>query len=235
MKKKYMVLWVLFFLPFASLFADVKVGLSLGLDRNSVERTDGYSYIMDTNAAMGFSLSLPIEVGINSWLSLRLEPTYIQKNYATETNDSISSWYATSLDYTNSYISLPLLFKFSHSFAKENPLSLYVDVGGFYEYWISQEASGTELSLLNTTNTSSSNYLVEQEGSIDFDEDIDNRFYYGWLIGTGLDITLSKHFEGYFEVRYIYSISGRYQDYQSDMYNQYNRTFLAITGLMYRF
>ena len=93
-----MVLWVLFFLPFASLFADVKVGLSLGLDRNSVERTDGYSYIMDTNAAMGFSLSLPIEVGINSWLSLRLEPTYIQKNYATETNDSISSWYATSLE-----------------------------------------------------------------------------------------------------------------------------------------
>jgi hypothetical protein len=190
---------------------------------------------MDTDSAMGFSLALPIEVGINSWLSLRLEPTYLQKNYGTETNDEVSSWYATSLAYTNSYISLPLICKFSHSFAKESPLSLYVDVGGYYEYWLSQEASGTELSLLNTTNTSSSNYIVNQEGSVDFDDERDTRIYYGWLIGMGLDMTFSKHFEGYFEVRYIYSITGRYQEYQSDMYNQYNRTLLAVTGLMYRF
>jgi len=235
MKKKHMVLMAFFLLSLSSLFADVKVGLSLGLDSNNVERTDGYSYIMDIDSAMGFSVALPIEVGINSWFSIRLEPTYMQKNYGTETNDSISSWYATSLDYTNSYFSLPLILKFSYSFEKQSPFSLYVDVGGWGEYWLSQYASGTELSLLNTTNTSTSNYIVDQDGSVEFDDDTDNRFYYGWLIGTGFDMIFSKHFDGYFEVRYIYSVSGRYQEYQSDMYNQYNRTFLAVTGLMYRF
>lgn len=214
-----------------SLFSKAEIGFSLGLDNNFLKYNSGIHNARKYNPSIGLSLSIPIQIEYNEWLSFRGELNYLQKNYQSETFQLLTreTTYST---YTNSYFEFPIM---AHLYV--NPriekLRYFFNLGAYFGYWIKRSANGSFYDLFYYYKEYNlSDILTPYNGPIEFNSG-DRRFDVGVLLGTGFEMKINESLKSLIELRYMYSLYGIYNDYQRNLYNKYNSTLEIQIALMY--
>ncbi len=220
---------LLFALLVDNTMAQLSVGVSGGYAYNTLDAEAGYYYTVDYKSGGGYAVAIPIEYNLSQlgieWLSVRAELSYITKNYTYER--VYNSKVIDQQNYTNGYIDLPIMAKFS---IKNGRLGGYLNTGAYVGYWASSKTDGYYTSCLLEGYTQ-----ITFSESVEFDSRKDNRFEAGALLGIGLEYDITDKIGCFVEVRYMYSLTDMQKDYMINQYPRYNSTMLTLAGVMYRF
>lgn len=228
-KINYLILSTLFAFSISSAMAQLSVGLSGGYSYNTLDAEAGYYYTVDYKSSGGFSVGIPIEYSFAQqgfeWLSLRVEPSYITKNYTYER--VFSSTIIDQQNYTNGYFDLPIMAKLG---IKEGRFGGYLTAGGYIGYWAMSRTFGFYSNDLFQDYT-----RIYFDERVEFDSRKDNRFEAGLLLGLGLEYDINTKIGCFVEARYLYSLTDTQKSYmESNQYPRYNTTLIAQMGVMYR-
>lgn len=198
------------------------VGLNAGYTYNTMETESGYYYNRDYQPGSGFAIGVPVQYSFYDWLAVRVEPTFINKNYKWERVIGVSVMDVSA--YTNSYIDLPIMAKFS---LKKGKFSGFVNLGGYVGMWASSYVSCYYTQFLSPYS--------QYNGFVDFNSESDNRFDAGLLIGLGLEYEISDRISCFAEGRLMWGLTDLQKDYMIGLYPKYNTTLLAQVGVMFHF
>ncbi len=140
--KLILVASILLFLPF-TIRAQWSAGLLAGADYNIHYQDTHYMTDYRFRGAAGMNFGLSIQYTVDDWLSFRVDPSFLQKNYQHTRN------VLTQMDYhyLNNYLLLPVLSSFH--FGGFN-LRGFVNAGVYGAYWLTSSRYGTDWS--NMTN-----------------------------------------------------------------------------------
>lgn len=229
--KRIILIMAIIAIALNSLFSKAELGFSLGLGNNFLEYDSGIYSSRKYNPSIGLSLSIPIQIEYNDWLSFRGELNYLQKNYQSETYQLLTK-NTTYTTYTNSYLEFPIMAHLYVNSSKEN-LRYFFNLGGYFGYWIKKSANGSFYDLFSYyKDYNLSDILKPYNGPLEFNSG-DRRFDVGALLGTGFEMKIDDSLKSLIELRYMYSLYGIYNDYQRNLYNKYNSTLEIQIALLY--
>jgi opacity protein-like surface antigen len=218
--------------------AQLYLGVEGGLNKNYLNTTSENQPFTQYQGRTGFSLALPVQYRISDWLSIQVEPGYIQKNYSIVRSGFFQGIYQNN---TNGYIQLPVMAHFSFGGSK---LRGFLNLGGYGAYWVSGRVQGAEPNILNPVDNS---VLTNQQPANDFDLNNaynynekysfdsrkDQRLEWGWVAGAGVSYALGSSLSLFMEARYMQSLTDQQKDYMINQIPRYNETYGLTLGCMY--
>lgn len=220
--KKIFLLLPAFLLTAVSTFAQWRIGVSAGASYNwyAIEKhymTDfRYQGLWDATAALSG------QYDINSWLGVRAELEYLQKDHRFYRTEGYSE---TNYRTINSYLQLPILAVFRYG---GDRLKGFTHLGGYVGYWVAGFLDGT---LLNPSDKKA----VTLHEPYTFIAEKDCRFDAGLSAGTGLEYTFHPHWTAQLEVRLNYGLVSTVKDYMAIKDYRYNSTASLRLGIQYNF
>lgn len=212
----------------------LKVGLDVGYTYNALN--GNFSNLIDTKYAgrYGFGINLSGEYMIWKSLFVSTGISFLQKNYKYERIESHNGWYS---DYTNNFISLPLMIG---TYILNNPhqdKGVWIKAaGGIYsEYWMSRKYDG-QYPVFSGLYPDGNVPYVKVSGKYDFKENENqlDRWGYGIQGQAQLGYSLKK-LDIYAAYNYQYGLS------DINMYNEDKnkkesfRSYMISLGLSYKF
>jgi hypothetical protein len=217
-----LILAALFITVAVPAFANSEIGISASLNSNALWTGVDYYDERSTSNVMGYSITIPYQYNFNNQLSLRTELRYITRNYTQDTYQNIDNSITSENNY-NSYFEIPLMGRIylGHN---NNPFKLFINLGGYYSYWLTSSTSGKYINLSNITgvNTSDESYYssITTDG---FDKN-DNRNNFGFLGGIGFEVQIQQHLKASFETRIKSDITSIYSTDQINAVDEFNNT-----------
>ena len=194
-----------------------EIGLSAGGTLN-ILHTKTIRSLSKYEHKAGFSVSVPMQYLVMNWLSVRLDLSCLQKNYAWSHDEFAAQ------TTQNTYIQLPVLLHFSLG---KNRFKFFANAGGFGGYLVNRKVNGIILNIYDPLN----NYQYNEKS--EFDKRRDQRFEFGLLAGLGLEYFLKNQYRIFVEARYFYGCTDLQKDYMMNQMPRYNDTFLFQTGCLF--
>lgn len=200
--------------------AQWRVGATFGATSNHYRMDRQYMSDYRVNDRWGVTLGITGQYDFNSWLGVRADLNWTQKNHRM-LRDRVQMDYK----YTNNYLQLPVMASFSFGGQK---LRGFCNLGVYGGYWLTSNYDGVDYTTLNYTS-----YQVK--GHVDFNDDRDQRWDCGLVGGIGMEYRFAHHWGAQVEVRYYYSTTSVQKQYMSVKDYRYNSTLALQTGISYFF
>ena len=167
--------------------AQLSVGARVGINLSDQITKLKSKINKDIESVAGFSLAIPLEIGITEAFSVQAELTFIQKG-----SSASSSSFGLSLTPSTvyNYLELPILLKYK--IISSGDFKMYTAIGPAFAYAVSGE--------IHTNNTKT---------SIEFDAESNknfNRFEINLNFGVGFNLTLGPG-DLVLDIRYRYGLS----------------------------
>lgn len=231
---------VIFGLLFSStaMYAQQKIhlGISGGINRNTLTTDEGYRAFTIHRPMNGFQIGLPLQYDIRDWLAVQVEPAYIKKNYELKRTEIYSG---IGQQFKNGYLQLPIMARFSFG---GQQLKGFLNLGGYAAYWLNGRIKGTVLNIFDNVpdiendqqidNYSQYNNLYRYNEKFSFDHRRDQRWEFGLLAGIGLEYRMSASYKVFIEGRYYYSLSDQQKNYMINQIPRYNNTLGVQIGIL---
>ena len=202
-------------------FGQWRVGVNGGADYNHfiIDKHYQTDYVFEDR--WGLTLGVMGQYDINSWLGIRAELDWTQKNYRHTREVKQSMCY----DYTNNYLQLPVMATFSFGGQK---LRGFCNAGCYLGHWLNSGRKG-----FDTSSFDRRVYDISED--IELNSTRDQRFDFGFLGGLGLEYRFHRHWAAQVEMRYYYSCVSTQKDYQLMSDPRYNSTLALQAGVWYCF
>jgi outer membrane protein W len=231
MKKQSLIVSALLLMILTPIFSSSEIGFSASLNSSTVLTDTDYYSERSTSNVLGYSLVMPYQYNFNEKASIRAEITYITKNYTEDTYQSYDESTTQEFHY-NSYFELPIMGRYY--FKKVDDFRPFINLGGYFSYWLTASTEGEYLNLSSITGVDSSDDVyttIETEG---FSSN-DNRYNWGLLGGIGFEFQLEEHFKLAFETRITQDITSLYKTDQIQAVDEFNQSIETNFGFMYSF
>ena len=211
---------ILLFLPF-TIRAQWSAGLLAGADYNIHSQDTHYMTDYRFRGAAGMNFGLSFQYTVDDWLSFRVDPTFLQKNYQHTRN------VLTQMDYhyINNYLLLPVLTSFH--FGGFN-LRGFVNAGVYGAYWLTSSRYGTDRS-----NMTYKDYAFAER--LAFNAERDKRLDLGLAGGLGIEYSFAPDWFAQIEARCYYSLTSQVKQYMRVHDYRYDTTLGLQAALYYRF
>lgn len=169
----------------------------------------------------GLTAGIVGQYDVSSWLGVRAELSWVQKNYRqTRYHQSVINY-----RYTNNYLLLPVMASFGFGGQQWRG---FCHIGAYGGYWLNSHRAGTDVN-----NYTGRSYLINDD--VAFNSERDQRFDAGLLGGIGLEYRLTRHWALQTEIRYYYSVVSSQKDYMRIADPRYHSTLALTVGAAYLF
>jgi len=202
-------------------FAQWRVGVNGGATYNHSTISKHYMTDYQWKDRWGVTLGVMGQYDVNDWLGVRAELDWTQKNYR------LTRQIFSNLDYkyVNNYLQLPVMASFSFG---GKQLRGFCNAGVYGGYWLTSGREGTDFN-------NSSEKVYEFSENIEFNDERDQRFDFGFVGGIGLEYRFCQRWAAQVEMRYYYSTVSTQKDYMRLSDPRYNSTLGVQAGLWYSF
>lgn len=202
-------------------FAQWRVGVNGGATYNHSTISKHYMTDFQWDDRWGVTLGVMGQYDVNDWLGVRAELDWTQKNYR------LTRQILSNLDYkyVNNYLQLPVMASFSFG---GKQLRGFCNAGVYGGYWLTSGREGTDFN-------NSSEKVYEFSENIEFNDERDQRFDFGFVGGIGVEYRFCQRWAAQVEMRYYYSTVSTQKDYMRLSDPRYNSTLGVQAGLWYNF
>ena len=202
-------------------FAQWRVGVNGGATYNHSTISKHYMTDYQWKDRWGVTLGVMGQYDVNDWLGVRAELDWTQKNYR------LTRQILSNLDYkyVNNYLQLPVMASFSFG---GKQLRGFCNAGVYGGYWLTSGREGTDFN-------NSSEKVYEFSENIEFNDERDQRFDFGFVGGIGLEYRFCQRWAAQVEMRCYYSTVSTQKDYMRLSDPRYNSTLGVQAGLWYSF
>jgi len=202
-------------------FAQWRVGVNGGATYNHSTISKHYMTDYQWKDRWGVTLGVMGQYDVNDWLGVRAELDWTQKNYR------LTRQILSNLDYkyVNNYLQLPVMASFSFG---GKQLRGFCNAGVYGGYWLTSGREGTDFN-------NSSEKVYEFSENIEFNDERDQRFDFGFVGGIGVEYRFCQRWAAQVEMRYYYSTVSTQKDYMRLSDPRYNSTLGVQAGLWYSF
>ena len=201
--------------------AQWRVGVTGGVDYNVFSMDKQYLDDYRIDGRWGVTLGISGQYDINSWLAVRADLNWTQKNYRKHRIILSEMDYK----YQNDYLQLPVMASFSVGSQK---LRGFCNLGAYGGYWLSSRREGSDYN-------SFGEYVIDFSEKVEFDSERDQRLDFGFLGGLGLEYRITPHWAAQAEVRYYYSTVSTQKQYMRVNDYRYNSTTALQLAAYYIF
>jgi opacity protein-like surface antigen len=202
-------------------FAQWRVGINGGGDLNHFIIDKQYQTDYQFKDRWGGTVGIMGQYDIADWAGIRFELDWMQKNYRqTRENMKVCDY-----KYVNNYLQLPVMGSFSFGGQKVRG---FFNAGIYGGYWLNSNRKGFD-------NNTFSGKAYEFTEKVEFYDDRDRRWDFGFVGGAGLEYRFASHWAAQVELRYYYSTvsTTKVNDVAKDY--RYNSTLALQAGLWYCF
>ena len=201
--------------------AQWRVGVTGGTTYNVFSMDKQYLTDYQIDGRWGVTLGVTGQYNFNSWLAVRADLNWTQKNYRKYRA------ILTQMDYRyrNDYVQLPVMASFSVGGEK---LRGFCNIGVYGGYWLISHQKGTDFN-----NFSGKTIMFSEK--VEFNSDRDQRWDCGLLGGIGVEYQITPHWVAQAEVRYYYSTTSTVKQYMRVKDFRYNSTTAIQLGGSYIF
>ena len=201
--------------------AQWRVGVTGGTTYNVFSMDKQYLTDYQIDGRWGVTLGVTGQYNFNSWLAVRADLNWTQKNYRKYRS------ILTQMDYRyrNDYVQLPVMASFSVGGEK---LRGFCNIGVYGGYWLISHQKGTDFN-----NFSGKTIMFSEK--VEFNSDRDQRWDCGLLGGIGVEYQITPHWVAQAEVRYYYSTTSTVKQYMRVKDFRYNSTTAIQLGGSYIF
>ena len=202
-------------------FAQWRVGVNGGATYNHSTISKHYMTDFQWDDRWGVTFGVMGQYDVNDWLGVRAELDWTQKNYR------LTRQILSNLDYkyVNNYLQLPVMASFSFG---GKQLRGFCNAGVYGGYWLTSGREGTDFN-------NSSEKVYEFSENIEFNDERDQRFDFGFVGGIGVEYRFCQRWAAQVEMRYYYSTVSTQKDYMRLSDPRYNSTLGVQAGLWYNF
>lgn len=230
MKKISVVIFLSMLLSVAN--AQISIGVEGGVSSSSLTTDISNRTATVIRSKIGYSVDIPIEIKIKSWLHLEVLPGLIQKNYSIDRINSFAGVYDTHI---NRFVQLPIMVKI----VRGKRVQISGEIGTFCGRWLSGYLKGRIPDIFSASNINGANgqtaenlSLKEYSEKYMFNSIRDNRYEFGWIMGIGSQYHLSNTYKLLFTFTYSQCLSNMQKEYYVHQAGQYNRTITFSAGSM---
>ena len=220
MEKKKTLTMLALMLPMLA-FAQWRVGVNGGADLNHFIIDKQYQNDYVFKDRWGVTLGVMGQYDITDWAGVRVELDWTQKNYR-QTREYLKT---CDYKYVNNYLQLPVMGSFSFG---GQQVRGFCNLGIYGGYWLNSNRKGWDSNGLT-------NAEFEFTEKIDFYDERDQRWDFGFVGGAGVEYRFASHWAAQVELRYYYStvstvkVSDLAKDYR------YHSTLALQVGVWYCF
>ena len=201
--------------------AQWRVGVTGGADYNVFSMNKQYLTDYEIDGRWGVTLGVSGQYDINSWLGVRADLNWTQKNHR------IHRMILKDMDYKvqNDYLQLPVMATFSVGGQK---LRGFCNLGVYAGYWLSSHRKGSDYN-------SFGKYTWDFNEKVSFNSESDQRWDCGFVGGIGLEYHITPHWAAQAELRHYYSTTSTTKQYMRVKDYRYNNTTAIQIGGYYIF
>ena len=200
--------------------AQWRVGATIGTTANHYRMDRQYMSDYHYNDRWGITMGITGQYDFNSWLGVRADLNWTQKNYRVQ-RDRVTMDYK----YTNNYLLLPVMASFSFGGQKVRG---FCNLGVYGGYWLSSNYDGVDYNAIAQAS-------FDVKGHVDFNSDRDQRWDCGLVGGLGVEYRFAPHWGVQVEARYYYSTTSVQKQYMRVSDYRYHSTLGLQAGVSYFF
>ena len=221
MKTKKLILTALTLMYVMTASAQWRVGVTGGAGYNVFSMDKQYLDDYQIEGRWGATWGISGQYDINSWLAVRADLNWTQKNYRK--HRVILS--EMDFKYQNDYLQLPVMASFSVGGQK---LRGFCNLGVYGGYWLNSRREGSDYNNFGE-------YTINFSEKVEFNSDRDQRLDFGFLGGLGLEYRITPHWAAQAEVRYYYGTVSTQKQYMRLKDYRYNSTTAVQLAAYYVF
>lgn len=209
-----------------SAMAQWKIGIEGGATLNTLLVSKCYDYDRHYTGGTNGIIAIPVRYDFRDWFGLQAEVSYFARSYSMYRSEIFEGNY---YNYTNSYLDVPIMARFSFGGRKVRG---YVLAGGFLGAWMDCNVEGNQMRYFQQNpDTPYTNYHFDE--NVPFDSRRDNRLDAGLACALGLEYQFAERFSVFAEGRYLYSLTDMQKDYMMKRPSKHNSTFVVQAGFMF--
>lgn len=221
MKRTVLTLLVGVVCCFMTASAQWRVGVTGGAAYNVFSMDKQYMTDYAIDGRWGATVGISGQYDVNSWLAVRADVNWTQKNYRKH-REILS---AMDYKYQNNYLQVPVMASFS---VGGRQLRGFCNLGVYGGYWLNSYYKGSDY---NSIGSYQFNFSCKQE----LNSEKDQRLDFGFLGGLGVEYRIAPHWAAQAEVRYYYSTVSTTKQYMRVKDYRYNATTAIQMGVSYIF
>ena len=220
MKTRILLLCLALLFPMAAR-AQWRVGATGGAGYNFFSMDRQYLDDYRISGLWGGTAGISAQYDFNSWLAVRADLNWTQKNYRKYRHVLSDMDYR----YRNDYLQLPVMASLS---AGGSFLRGFCNLGVYAGYWLAGLREGNDYNSFGS-------YAMTFEEKIVFNPESDQRWDFGLAGGLGLEYRITAHWALQAEVRCYYSTVSTVKQYMRVKDYRYNTTLATQLGVFYLF
>ena len=221
MNKRIIILFALLLgMTTEGVYAQWAVGIKGGVNSTSVDRSNAGRIDETYSSLRGFDLGIQGHYSFNDWLAIRVDLEYMTRSHRMDRNLNIVD--TLFMEYTNSYLMLPVMADFSFGGKKLRGHLLY---GGFAGYWLTAHRNGVTFSVTG---------LYDTDEDLEFNDET-QRLTAGLAGGVSLTYDINNWLGINLDVLYYYDLISYHKGYEHLNDPRYLSTLTIDLGVYFKF
>ena len=196
------------------------VGIKGGVNNTSVERSNAGRIDETYSSLRGFDLGIQAHYSFNDWLALRVDLDYMTRSHRMDRNLTLVN--SLFMEYSNSYLMLPVLADFSFGGSK---LRGHLLCGGFAGYWLTAHRKGVTFGITG---------FLDVDEDLEFNDDT-QRLTAGLAAGVSLSYDINSWLGVNLDALYYYDLVSYRKGYEHLNDPRYLSTLTIDLGVYYKF
>ena len=196
------------------------VGIKGGVNATSVDRSNAGRIDETYSSLRGFDLGIQAHYSFNDWLALRVDVDYMTRSHRMDRNLTLVN--SLFMEYSNSYLMLPVLADFSFGGSK---LRGHLLCGGFAGYWLTAHRKGVTFGITG---------FLDVDEDLEFNDDT-QRLTAGLAAGVSLSYDINSWLGVNLDALYYYDLVSYRKGYEHLNDPRYLSTLTFDLGVYYKF
>lgn len=196
------------------------VGIKGGVNSTSVDRSNAGRIDETYSSLRGFDLGIQAHYSFNDWLALRVDLDYMTRSHRMDRNLTLVN--SLFMEYSNSYLMLPVLADFSFGGSK---LRGHLLCGGFAGYWLTAHRKGVTFGITG---------FLDVDEDLEFNDDT-QRLTAGLAAGVSLSYDINSWLGVNLDALYYYDLVSYRKGYEHLNDPRYLSTLTFDLGVYYKF
>lgn len=196
------------------------VGIKGGVNSTSVDRSNAGRIDETYSSLRGFDLGIQAHYSFNDWLALRVDLDYMTRSHRMDRNLTLVN--SLFMEYSNSYLMLPVLADFSFGGSK---LRGHLLCGGFAGYWLTTHRKGVTFGITG---------FLDVDEDLEFNDDT-QRLTAGLAAGVSLSYDINSWLGVNLDALYYYDLVSYRKGYEHLNDPRYLSTLTFDLGVYYKF
>ena len=196
------------------------VGIKGGVNNTSVERSNAGRIDESYSSLRGIDLGIQAHYSFNDWLAIRVDLDYMTRSHRMDRNLTLVN--SLFMEYSNSYLMLPVLADFSFGGSK---LRGHLLCGGFAGYWLTAHRKGVTFGITG---------FLDVDEDLEFNDDT-QRLTAGLAAGVSLSYDINSWLGVNLDALYYYDLVSYRKGYEHLNDPRYLSTLTFDLGVYYKF